>query len=490
MRSVKLYWISGLIFLQNMALAQTLDSPQIKIGTFVTLASNKYQPLWITSNRFGQITDEQVDMSSHIAFSNHHDFNFKKSSDNKKSFHLKYKLDLYNNSSFGQTFFQEAFVSLNHKGWEFRAGRYQEILGQVHPELSSGSLNISGNAIPIPKFSFRTIDYEVVPYTNGWLQFKGLIGHGWLGKERLMKDAFLHEKNFYMRIGKGKFRIYGGVHHFGIWGGRKSPDFELDRSLKGFMNVLLVREANDGSVVPGRLPNRAGLQRGTVDGGFTFEGYNKTFHLYTQMPVATGTSITIRNIDRLLGFSVDNKDKKSFFHGFVAELLYTKQMSDFPTAKEPYYYYANGVYVTGWEYLGRIIGNPLVINRTRGSNYFNSIQPPVWDPDENYPIVYNIISNRVISAHFGLSYSPLQNLNCKTIVTMARHYPNFNSKNLFDLYKNQFYSLQELHYSNLQSNFSFTGALGFDAGNLSDNAGLMLGIEYEIPKQFSSKLFR
>ncbi|HEY9262246.1 capsule assembly Wzi family protein, partial [Chitinophaga sp.] len=179
------------------------DSLEVHAGAVGTAATKDYQPLWLLSNHFGTISDRKGDVSMHAGFSNQqvwHD-----------NFYIKYGLDVYNNDHFQHTFIEQGYVKAGYKHWEIRAGRYEEIIGEVDKDLSSGSMGISGNALPIPKIGIAVTEYIPVPFTNGWLQFKGLLSHGWMGKDQFIKDAYLHEKNFYLRIGKNKLKLYGGI---------------------------------------------------------------------------------------------------------------------------------------------------------------------------------------------------------------------------------------------------------------------------------------
>lgn len=464
--------------------AQFLDSLSITLGAQATLATQDHQPLWLVANRFGTIADRQADLSSRIRITNTHPLRssplpttISNTPPPRQPITFAYGLDAYWNDHFQNPFLQEAYAAVTYGKWALRAGRYEEIIGEVHPELSSGSLGISGNALPIPKVSIVNTDYVDVPFTKGWLQFKGHFSHGWLGNQRLLQRALLHEKSLYVRFGRGKLKLYGGVQHYGVWGGEKDEEFQLDRSFNGFLNVVFFREANDGSVPPGRLPNRAGFQRGSVDGGLSLEGANSTFRFYTQTPIATGTSITFKNIDRLMGFSLDYKDKNRFAQSLLFELLYTKQMGDFEGAKEPYYYYVNGVYLTGWNYQGRVIGTPLLLNRTRTSRYFEEVEEPAWDPEDRYSINYNMPSNRVMAAHLGFRFRPFKRLNGKTLLTFTRNYGNENSRPQFGPHRDQWYALQQLSFT-ATSNLRITTDLGIDWGELSDNIGIMLGVEW------------
>ena len=457
------------------AKAQFLDSLHVQVGTIATAASEDYQPLWLVSKRFGTIADRKSDLSTNVRVINKHDL-FTRDADSVKKVFLQYGLDAYVNNHFKETFFKEAFVKAGYKNWQFRAGRFAEITGDLDPDLSSGSLGISGNALPIPKVGFSVIDYTDVPLTNGWVQFKGQISHGWFGNNRYMKDAYYHEKLFYLRFGKKKLKLYGGVQHFGEWGGKRGS-VQLERSFKGFLDVLLVREADDGSVgtdVNGRPPNRAGDQRGLLEAGLTWENENLLLRGYNQTPFETGRDVDPRNVDRLLGITFVSK-KKGTIKKVVGEFLTTRDMLSFVEARDRQSYYNNGYYKTGWEYEGRIIGTPLFVNRNRGQFYFPDVQPYDWDaPNNTIPGNSNVIVNRIVSGHLGVLYTLFNKLQAKTLITYTQNFGRYG-QTATSASKEQWHTLQEFSYLTY-GQISLIAAVGFDKGEFSDNVGVMLGL--------------
>ncbi|MDT0686050.1 capsule assembly Wzi family protein [Autumnicola psychrophila] len=471
-----------LIWMNLSGYSQFSDSLNVIIGTTGSVASEEFQPLWLVANKWGTIEDKKADLSSRIRISNSHIFtNFSNNNSEikKPQLTLNYGIDIYNNDQFNYTFIQEGFAELSYAQWHISGGRFENVIGEVHPELSSGSLGgISRNALPIPKISAFNSDYISIPFTDGWLQFKGLFSHGWLGDNRLLEEAYLHEKALYGRIGKRKFKLYGGIQHYGIWGGQNSK-YQLDRSFDGFLDVVFFKEANDGSVGQDFKPNRAGYQRGSADLGLTYNAEKVTLNIYHQTPIENHTSITFQNKDRLVGISLDWVDQDKFWQSLLFEFLYTKQMSDYEGNPEAYYYYENGVYQTGWDYMGRVIGTPLIINRTRGSKYFEGLEPPVWDGGQTYPLNYNMPGNRLIAGHFGALFRPFKKINCKTLLTYSRNYGNGDSVEFFNPEKNQFYSLQEISYS-LRSNLKLVTSLAYDLGDIYSNFGGMLELQWNL----------
>ena len=400
----------------------------------------------------------------------------------KHNFRLEYGANIVNNQHFERVVIQQGYLKARYGALEFRGGRFEEILGEVDPLLSTGSLGISGNALPIPKIGFAFPDYVAVPFTNGWLQVKGLISHGWMGNEQSMKRAWLHEKTFYAKLGKGPFTIYGGLQHFGIWGGERG-DVKLDRSLKGFFDVLFVKEANDGNDPDGIRPNRAGDQRGLLEFGGDLETNTALWHMYFQVPFESGMGIDIRNIDRVGGLNMTLKDHH-WLDRMVVEFIYTKQMESFQHA-EKQSYYNNGLYASGWEYQYRSIGTPLFLNRYRGSNFL-PVEPVEWATNNDRATGNtNFINNRIVGGHIGMLHRYTSGIRGRTLLTYTRNFGTHRSDNPITASpRNQLYSLHEVIIDLRRvPGLQLSAGLAVDAGGLYDNIGGLLSINYELRRQ-------
>lgn len=481
---MKKYSILVLLFaLHTTVKAQFTDSLQVQVGSTASVATSGYLPQWLVSNRFGVITDRQFDLSTHFRATNSHRLGpwptIYDTTD--EGIYIDYGIDLYNNDHFGKALIQEAFIKARYKNIKFSGGRFRQVIGEVDPDLSSGSLGISGNALPIPRIML-SMEYTDIPLTNGWLQFKGEFSHGWMGNDQFIKNAFLHEKNFYVRIGKGKLKLYGGVQHYAVWGGgRDDLPYKLSNSLVGFFNVLLVKEADDGSTSGVQLTNRAGDHRGVIEAGAEWENDNVKVQLNNQTPFDMGQGIDIKNIDRLLSLNIINKNPENKWKKIVFEFIYTKQMNNFYAQQYRESYYNNGVYKTGWEYNDRIIGTPLFINRQWASKYFDNVRVYDWDdPASTINGLDNIISNRTVGGHAGFIYAISDAVNSKTMVTYTQNYGDYRRGSLFDPYKSQWYTLQEISVAIPKSKWSIKGSIALDLGQLSNNFGSMLGFEWKL----------
>lgn len=476
--------IAFLLLLQFSAKAQLLDSLQVKAGTNVTVASKDYLPLWLQANRFGTISDQKFDFSTHVQIMNANRVGAATSiyDEDDRGYYFTYGVDIYNNDHLRKTVFEQAFIKARYKKMTLSVGRFEQIIGEVDHDLSSGSLGVSGNALPIPKINFA-IDYTDIPFTNGFFQFKGMISHGWMGPDQFLKSAYLHEKNLYVRAGKGKFKLYAGIQHYAVWGGKRAGYFDIDRSLKGFLNVFLVKAANDGSVQGDVLPNRAGDHRGVIEGGAEWENDEMKINLNNQSPFDTGQNIDPRNIDRLLSLNIVNKVEGAWFKKLTLEFIHTTQMNDFYSLASRESYYNNGIYRTGWEYNDHIIGTPLFINRVRGSKYFSDIQPYNWNgPTSAIGGLDNIISNRVLGGHVGFMLAITEDLSTKTMLTYTKNYGQYKNSADFNSVPYQCYSMQEFSWHVPDTQLSLTGTLAYDWGQLSKNFGSMFGLQWQLKK--------
>jgi hypothetical protein len=479
----KLFVIALLLVLKHSAKAQFLDSLQLQVGTQVAVASKDYLPFWLVSNRFGVISDQKFDFTTHVKATNSHRIGAPTTiyNENDKGLYISYGADIYNNDHLKKNIVEQAYIKARYKNITFSAGRFEQIIGEVDHDLSSGSLGVSGNALPITKLNL-SMEYTDIPLTNGWVQFKGMFSHGWMGPDQFMKHAYLHEKNLYFRIGKHKLKLYGGIQHYAVWGGDRADFFKTDRSWKGFLNVVTGIEANDGSVVTDILPNRPGDHRGVIEYGGEWEDDNIKIQLNSQTPFDSGQGIDVRNMDRLVSLNFINKRESSIWKKMVFEFIYTKQMNDYYPEQVRESYYNNGIYRTGWEYNDHVVGTPLFINRVRGAKYFDDIKPHNWNGSILLiPGMDNIIGNRVVGGNIGTILALTDNLSSKTHITYTNNYGAF-IKNDFTPYKSQWYTMQEFSWQMPHSQLSLTGTLAYDFGQLSTNFGSMIGVQWQLRK--------
>ena len=471
--------------------AQFLDSLQATAGLKSRFSSKSYLPFWLISNQYGTVADRGADLSPFIRVSNknviaEHEYQDDHGLYDYHDLSVLYGLSIYNNNHFKSTIIEQGYVKLEYKNWSLRAGRFEETTGDIDPQLSTGSMGISGNALPVPKIGIAVTDYTNVPFTNGWVQFKGTFAHGWLGSNRYIKNSYYHEKTFFLRVGRGDIKFYGGIEHFAEWAGERGNQ-HYDRSPKAFWDVVLGKETDNTDPEAG-TGLHAGDHRGVVDGGVYWENGAATVHAYVQKPFEGKQDISLKNKNMLAGFIISMKNKDIGLQKILVEIISTTAINNHITSTRRESYYNNSVYRTGWEYEDNVIGTPLFMNRTRGNKYFPEIQPFKWNAaDSAIPGNANIINNRVFAVHVGGSYSISDAVQGKTLLTYTRNYGGLNYSEQFTPYKSEFYGLQEIYYWIPQLNLTLTAGLGFECGQLSKTPviGGLLGIEWNIARHIN-----
>lgn len=485
---------------------QVKKPTDISASLFSTLASEGYQPFWLAANREGKF-DEFSRANGVLSFQ------AKTELDSEKLIDYSYGVNLITRAANSSTeiYFNEMYATVKASIFQLDMGRKSRITGETTTDLSSGSMGIGRNATPIPIVNISVPEFTPVPFTQSLLKFKGNLAHGWLGKERFVENAYLHEKSFYLKGGLEEWLVqpYTGLINFAQWGGTSSnPDVgKLPSSFDDYISVFFGQ--GGGSDSPGgEQINALGNHLGIWDFGIQAEIRGSNLEIYYQHPYEDKSGLLLRSIeDGLWGIHFTQKES-GILSGFLWEFLYTKSQSgpgltdppgDFPYCEEencgyPYGgrddYYNNFIYNSGWSYNGRTLGTPLFLTVAQIQNY---------NPGMNtrHSIATAIESNRVVGHHFGFEGNITPRISYKAFMTYVRHYGNyiglngyreFNSKNPeYDNTQYEFYPALE-HWSLMAEVFygfeafpevQFTTTFAYDTGDLTNNAGLLFGATWK-----------
>jgi hypothetical protein len=342
------------VYLKPSALSQT--SGFVNSGAIA--GSGESLPFWMITNNYGRFTPQSVNAWLDAGIF-------------ADTIHItrKLKLDMggelfgrYDGSWHGQV--QQGYAELKYGILNFYAGRKEEHFGSQDPELSSGFVMWSGNALPVPQVSISTNDFVKVPFTRGFIEFKAGLSHGWLGDKQYVKDAYMHHKYLYFRFGGShSLHFTAGVHHFAQWAGNSPEWGELPSGMNNFLKVFLARDGKD--TVPGvpsyEWDNRFGNHLGTKDISvdYRFKG-GLTLKLYWQNFIEDVTGLGFRNAsDGLIGIQAELPERFKIGYEFFRSVsrLTLKDGTVLHGADD---YFNNGIYRSGWTYQGYTIGNPLI----------------------------------------------------------------------------------------------------------------------------------
>ncbi len=404
-----------------------------------------------------------------------------------------YGLDLLNHYSNNNSIYpQQAFIRLKCYFLNFQAGILKEKFGNQDSSLSSGGLYWSGNARPMPKISIMVPHYTVVPYSDGYVEFKGGISHGWFENNAFNRNVWLHHKFVYVQLGGSlPVHIHFGLHQFSQWGGIVNSTGEvMPHSLYTFIKVFLLKGMN-------QLWEKS---RGSRNFGADYDFGDIKVDAYWQTLIEDGTGIAYRNIsDGLWGISIHSKNKNRLINKFVYEYIKTTNQSgpydsywivggikyynpppNLTNPNDPFHTpeyheaggndnYFNGPapwYGNGWTYYQMSIGTPLVTSPLiQGGNY--------------------IINNKIQANHVGME-GLYKNFNYKLLYTYSINYGintttsgiNGIPTNTFNPRKTQNSLLLKTSFSNfLPWKIIACISVGIDRGKMyGDNTGMIISL--------------
>lgn len=503
-----LLWVAPLVAYSQ----QNQDTVEYSVEALQSLAQEEYSPHYIISNRFGiiDLNEKNATILRARAFSSHQLFR-------KGTLFLGadaiFKATFQNphNSS---VFVQQGYAAFQYDFLKLTLGKTERTVGTHAEDLSTGSLAISRNARPFPQILLSVPEYTNIPFTKGWVQFKGTFAHAWLNDERYIDNPFLHEKSLYFKVGaKYKFNIYGGLVHFVVWGGEHPSVGKISSSFRDYLRMITASSAEgipeDNNPIIGEQLNALGDHLGIFDVGGNLKTNLFDVQVYHQMPYEdfSGTQLK-RNRDRLLGIHIKENKSIKYVEELVYEYMNTtyqsgpgltdRRTNDFDNFGYKYggrdNYYNNYLYRTGWTYKEQILGTPLFFTETRARTYI----PGFTDPDKNRFNFY-IVNNRVIAHHIGLKGRVIPQLEYKLLTTTTLNYGTYGGINggiqewgsrtnpnqpyAFKPALRQYYFLLETTFY-MQNDLSLTISGALDTGEITSNTGVMIGIIWKGQQSF------
>ena len=445
--------------------------------SYINISSNineKESPFWLTSNQLG-VYDKSPSIISQ---------SFK-----GKNNLFKYNfIVVLNSRDFSKFYIPIASIIKNNKNYQLKAGRWIESLTN-ESILSTGSLIISKNALPITKISLRTNEYKKFSILNFKFSIKAGISHGWMSKEKYIKAPLLHEKFLYINKSFNNqmtFRI--GLVHEAMWGGETEKHGQQSQSLNDYLRVLTFSSGSKSSLIQEQI-NTLGNHLGVWDIVFSKIQKKLEFKLYYQHPFEDGSGayqyffdelkafhFPSKSFDGLFGIEIVNNDSK-LFTILLYEYLNTMYQSGPAAASDSTYgwdnYYNHYIYQSGWVNEGRVISNSLFTLGSNFGHYSNS----------NY-----IINNRIKSHHIGVSGNISKMIEYKLLFTYSKNYGTYydqsrfydeNKHYKFESGVKQLSQLFEFSFKDIWKNLDMKISYAFDRGSLlNDSEGFQLSINY------------
>lgn len=380
------------------------DTPQstITFGTKVQAGGGSAgeMPFWLHSNRFGSLDRYSQNSSMHLFGS------WEETILNRLALSVHFDL-LLREARQSEAWFQEAYIQAEYAGFLLFAGRKIEHYGWVHPMLSSGTMDLSYNARPMPKIAFSTKDFRPVPFTGRVFYYDASLAHGWFDDHpyRFMDGVLLHQKHLYLRMFSEDAPISprAGLKHFAQWGGRSDVIGKNPIGLRTYMDVFFSLASDSKEIFEGgETENIFQNHFGTYDFALMLNlnhyrvALSRQFILEDTPNARFGTPwdgmwgayIERRPDPRTRWRSERPKEWRTEHRPLIKAIHYeyidTKEgIHRFPHRDKITYfnYYNHWAYQGGWTYRGRVLGNPLFIG----------------DPD-----YYGVVNNILIGHHTGI----------------------------------------------------------------------------------------
>ncbi|GAB3271284.1 capsule assembly Wzi family protein [Larkinella harenae] len=490
MRKILLLLLSPLLGFSQPRLEIKPFQFYVETGGFYATAGQT--PFWLRANQFGIVPTAIPYATVRTGF--RQDYRYYPVSDSTSSkkrnfFGVGYGIDLVGNVSAGMKtslLVPEMYVKARAGAFDLIVGRRREIIGLVDSTLTSGSYSWAGNALPIPKVQIALSDFTAVPFTKGILAFRGFFAHGWLDNRSIVRNAYLHQKVLYARLGKPSWpvKLYAGFNHQVQWGGTTTDlseglvkNNQLPANRQAYYNMVMGKSISASSQKVDTTyfsrfdrENRIGNHLGSIDVGLEISTRKLSILFYRQSLIEDGSLFYGTNLeDGLHGIRYRNLAPRSSglrITGAVAELLYTKSQggsvfedSDLLRGRDNYFNHSQ--YRNGWSYMGNGIGTPFIT--------------PMTDTRPDLPRYGFFVNNRVRVFHAGLQGAFAQNAVFLIKVSYSQNYGTYEMP--FANTVEQLSSLVQVGIPLSKNGLLVTVSAASDQGGLFQNStGVYAGI--------------
>jgi len=467
------------LFLFFVYTAYSQDSLNYRIDLYGSASSGKYTPFWMTSNTYGIVPLRpnngyvRGDLAWKHSFSN--------------DLQLQAEADVVATTKQTSSFWiQQLYAAASYRNIFFFIGAKERYNSMLDKNLSMGDMTYSTNARPSPEINFAFPNYTTLPYTKGYIQFKGdfAIGKAFDNNYILSTknpgatytiNTLYHHKSLFFKWEdpNDHFPLFGiiGLEHAAQWGGWVSGFGDQPSSLKDLIRIILCHDGGSDATMSDQI-NVLGNHLGTYNVKIGYKG--KTFQaaLYKQHYYEDKSGLEMANWrDGIWGGEITFFNQ-TVLQKMVVEYLQTTNQSGpmhflyydwvlYPNSRGggADNYYNNGGYLNGWSYFGRAIGNPVLTS-----------------PEYNDDHALGFKNNRMKAYHLGLEGKLSEEFSYRTLFTEMSGWGLMSKP--FLTKETNFSSLLECSYHpKKQKDWHFAVQVSFDTGDMyGDDFGCSLKI--------------
>lgn len=229
------------------------------------------------------------------------------------------------------------------------------------------NFSLSGNTRALPGLNIELT--EPIKITNK-LSVDASIAHYSLNDERVVKDAYVHNKSLEILWNfNANNKLTLGIEHFVQWGGTSSINGDQPDDFNAFIDVFFASAGNEEATNNDQL-NALGNSLGYYNFQYDIASTSGNYRLYHHHPFEDGSGTRLRNFpDGIWGFyySLNESNYDSILRGFLLEYVSTVSQSGSTGRSGRDSYFNNRIYQSGWTYEGNVLGLPFITvpNNTR-----------------------------------------------------------------------------------------------------------------------------
>jgi len=481
----------SLLLWSTLTPGQTLPKPYSEAETNTYFSSGKMLPFWFQSNQWGKYSPASTGNVTSLTLLSQPG----KDSRNSHVLSLNYGLEVSSRYTPGeaQLWLHQGYLKADYQNiFRLTGGVWEETMGNQYAPLSSGGIIWSGNARPLPKIQIGTTDYIKAPFTNGKLEGKALLAHGWFNGDRYVKNVWLHHKFVGIRTSWDfPISIHLGFHHFAQWGGENDKYGQLPDDLEDFWKIFAVKKGGEESRRSDQM-NKAGNHLGSRYIGIDWKQKPSKIGFYYQDIFEDGSGMRKQNFpDGLWGIYYETNHSLRLIKGVLYEWLYTDHQSGPLHSLELELagndnYFNHGGYSSGWSAYRRSIGTPFITSPI--------LNNPLFTPDKTTDHDHKFSNNRVNVHHIGIMGNFSEKTEYKILGSFSTNkgLHDYDGNNWRpDFYRilsprNQWSFRADLKHLwqklNLETSLSLAADIGEMYGN---NFGMMLGLK--VPLYFTGE---
>ncbi|MCS3755659.1 capsule assembly Wzi family protein [Salinibacter ruber] len=341
----------------SMVKAQSVGPIQTEVSVFGAGASTYDLPFWLDANQFGRFDREGATLGTRLAAQRPFE-------GGDEGIDYSVGIAAVGRASEHSTLHaQQLYGQLRYRAVQVTAGWKKRTIGRVDTARSLEGITLSQNATPLPKVSVSTDGYVSVPGMNDFLGVKGYLAHGWMERDRVVRDALLHEKYGYLRIlpPDSPVTLHAGLIHHALWGGTPSEAVAgreqgaFRDGLEQFGRVFFAARGS-GEVGPDHMGNydfSVDFKTGPVEG-----------QVYRQFFFEDAPGLWFRNVwDGLWGLSLRRTGEPALLDAVLYEhfrLIKQGSSSLRNEVEGGNDAFTHNLFRSGWTYQGRMLGLPLV----------------------------------------------------------------------------------------------------------------------------------